>query len=161
MSQLGQIIALDTDPAANYLDAIATNAMVLENLQLDLSICGTATARSRITGMAIVSVEALDWELWLFRKAAGVGAGIATNSFIGYWSFLGATAKQIAATGLYYYYIFGLDVPYTDDDPSSVRDATNFAGRFHLGLVNRSAAAKTAGAGGAIKITLFVDPTHG
>lgn len=162
MSQLGQIVSLTTDPAVDFLDAIAQNAMDLESLALDLSICGTPTARCRITGISIVSTQALDWELWLWNKAAGAGAGIAANGFIGYWSFIGSAAKQIAGAGLYYYYIFGLDVPYTDEDTDTEKpDPLVPSGRFHLGLVNRSATAKTAGAGGAIKITLFVDPTHG
>lgn len=162
MSQLGQIVSLTTDPAVDFLPAIAQNAMVLEDLALDLSICGTPTARCRITGISIVATEALDYEIWLWRKAAGAGAGIADNSFIGYWAFDGSAAKRIAATGLYYYFIFGLDIPYTDEDtPEERPDVAVPSGRFHIGLVNRSAGAKTAGADGALKITLFVDPTHG
>lgn len=161
MSQLGQIISLTTDPAVNFVDAIADEAMDLESLALDLSVCGTPTARCRITGIAVVSVEPLDWRLWLWRVAAGPGADIAANAFIGYWQFTAAAAVRIAATGLYYYYIFGLDVPYTDEDePANKPDPLRPSGRFHLGLQPTNGA-KTAGAGGAVKITLFVDPTHG
>lgn len=162
MSQLGQIITLTTDPAVDFVDAIAQNAMDLESLALDLSVCGTPTARCRITGIAIVATQALDYELWLWRKAFGAGAGIAADSFIGYWTFQAAMAVQIGGTGLYYYYIYGLDVPYTDEDTAEEKpDSTKPSGRFHLGLVNRSATGKNAGETGALKITLFVDPTHG
>lgn len=162
MSQLGQIISLTTDPAAHYTDGIAQNAQDLEDLALDLSICGTPTARCRIVGLSVVSVQNLDWELWLWRKAAGAGAGIGADSFIGYWSFLGANAKQIGGAGRYYYFIPGLDIPYTDEDTRDERpDPLAPVGRIHLGLVNRSAVAKLAGDAGMIKITLLVDPTHG
>lgn len=161
MSQLGQIISLTTDPATDFVDAIADEAMDLESLALDLSICGTPTARCRITGISIVSVEPLDWRLWLWRKAAGPGADIAADSFIGAFQMIAATATRIASTGLYYYFLFGLDVPYTDEDTADEKpNPLEPSGRFHLGLQPTSGA-KSAGEAGAIKITLFVDPTHG
>ena len=160
MSQLGQIVSLTTDPAVDFVDAINDEAMDLESLRLDLSICGTPTARCRITGIAIVSTQNLDWRLWLWRKAAGVGGGIADDSFIGFWAFAASSAARIAGAGLYYYYIFGLDIPYTDEDAAADRDPANPSGRFHLGLQPYSGG-KNAGETGAVKITLFVDPTHG
>jgi hypothetical protein len=161
MSQLGQIISLTTDPAVDFVDAIVDEAMDLESLALDLSVCGTPTARCRITGITLVSTEALDWRLWLWRKAAGAGAGIAADSCIGYWQFVAASAARIASTGLYYYFIFGLDIPYTDEDlPTEKPDPLAPSGRFHLGLQPTSGG-KSAGEAGAVKITLFVDPTHG
>ena len=161
MSQLGQIVSLTTDPAVDFVDAISDEVMDLESLELDLSICGTPTARCRITGISIVSTEALDWRLWLWRKAAGPGADIAANSFIGFWTFASSAAVRIGATGLYYYFIFGLDIPYTDEDTAEEKpDPTKPSGRFHLGLQPTSGG-KSAGEAGAVKITLFVDPTHG
>lgn len=158
MSQLGQIISLTTNPETDFTDGIADEAQDLENLALDLSVCGTPTARCRITGITLVSVQNLDWRLWLWRKAAGAGAGIGVDSAIGFWAFTAASAARIGAMGLYYYYIFGLDIPYTDEDDPNDRPSPS--GRFHLGLQPTSGA-KLAGDAGMVKITLFVDPTHG
>lgn len=158
--QLGQIISLPTDPATQFRDAIASTEQIAEDILFDLSICGTPTARNRIVGMTIVSVQQLDWQIWLWHKTDREGAGIAENSFIGYWGFIGATAVQSGIPGdsLYYYFISGLDVYYTDDDASADRDPNDYAGRFHVGL---KGAGKSAGDAGAVKIIFHVDPTHG
>lgn len=160
MTQLGQIIDLATDPAVDFLDAIAGTDQILEDILFDLSICGTPTARCRIVGLTIVSTQNLDWQVWLWNKAAGPGAGIAENSFIGYWGFVAANAVQsgIAGDSLYYYFIPGLDIYYVDEDGLDARDPNDPAGRFHIGL---KGAGKNQGAGGAIKIIFHVDPTHG
>ncbi len=161
MSQLGQIISLTTDPTVDFVDAITDEAIDIASLALDLSICGTPTARCRVVAIGIVATEGLDWRLWFWRKAAGAGAGIADNSFIGFANFPVANAVRIASTGLYYYYASGLDIPYTDDDTADERpDPANPSGRFHVG-VQPTSGGKSAGGGGAIKITLYVDPTHG
>ena len=97
----------------------------------------------------------------MWRKAAGAGGGIADNSCIGFFAFAASAAVRIAASGLYYYYIYGLDIPYTDEDDRDEKvDPLAPSGRIHLGLQPTSGT-KSAGASGAVKITLFVDPTHG
>lgn len=138
------VITLKTDPDTAFTGAIVQNAVEYEDLALPSGLSGIGgRARVRLKMISVISKENLSWELMLFSKDTHATADPETDSFLGYWTFQSATAVRIAGAGLYYYFISGLDVPYWDDDAS---------GELHVGLINRSAASKTAGANGEITV---------
>jgi len=140
------IATLQTDKDTDFIGALATNAVGYADLALPGALSGMGgRARCRLSMITIVATENLSYEVMLFSKAAHATADPDTDSFLGRWSWQAADAVRIAGAGLYYYSIFGLDVPYTDDDST---------GKLHVGLLNRSVASKTAGAGGALSIRL-------
>jgi len=159
--QLGRLLVIDTDPATQFTEAIAQNASEMENWTPDLALAAAPDCRGRIVALAIVSDQNLAWEITTWSREAGAGAAtVALDSFLGRHAFAAADGLQIAGAGSYRYFAAGLDLPVLDEDPTADRDAP-YAGRLHLSLVNRSAAAKNAGATGEIKIRLFIDPTLG
>ena len=159
--QLGILYTIRTDPTVDFTGAIAQNAMAVANITPE----GFLARRFRLTNLVIESKEALDWELWLWLKDYGAGPAVPGDAYLaGYWGFQGAFAKQIGGAGLYYYFIPGLDVFYEDlnfESPGGSPGPNPTAPVIHLGLVNRSAAAKTAGAAGAVLVQMQVDPCLG
>lgn len=143
------IATLKTDKDTEFTGALATNAVEYEDIALPSALSGIGgRARIRLSMISIIATENLDYELMLFSKDTHATSDPDTNSFLGNWRFVAATAVRIAGAGLYYYFISGLDVPYVDDDAS---------GELHVGLVNRSVASKTAGAGGALSVSFTFD----
>lgn len=150
MAQAGKVVLVTTDAATQLRSALAQNAALYLSLDLKQYAVG-ARADVMIRALQILSVENLDWELWFFRTSGFDTADADTNRWCGYWQF-GTTAVQIGGAGLYHYYIDGLAIPYQDEDNSS---------QLHLALINRSAAGKTAGDAGAIKVGVVLEPTLG
>ncbi len=141
-----QFCVVRSDPAAHFTTGLATNAQESENLAAPPAL-GSGSARGSLSMLTIVSVENLAWDLLVFAKDTFQTGAIATDSFLGRWSFVATDAVRVAGTGLYYYHINGLDVPIRDEDGTA---------EIHLMLVNRSAASKTAGAGGAVRVDLTI-----
>lgn len=140
-----QLCTLRSAPATQFTDALVTNAGELESMAAPAAL-GGSSSRGRLKMLNLVATENRDYELLLFSGAVANTADAATNRFLGRWSFVAADAVRVAATGLYLYHINGLDVPYEDQDKT---------GLIHAMLVNRSAAAKSAGAPGALRIDLW------
>lgn len=163
--QAGQLIPVRTDPATQFISALAQNAALTENLAMrftqaggngyvDAGLAAGKTVKARLRSIFIQSVENLAWEVWLWGKHTfDASLTDPTNSYpLGFWSFAAADAKRIASAGLYHYYVEDMDTPYADLDN---------AGEIHLMLVNRSVSAKTAGSNGYILIQLNMEPTLG
>lgn len=163
--QAGQLIAVRTDPATQFIGALAQNAAATVNLAqaqagqdsgdgyLDGGLV-SASLQARLRSLLIQSRENLAWEVWLWGKDT-FNASLtdpAQNFPLGRWAFTAAMGVQIAGAGLWYYYIDGLDQAYVDLDRT---------GELHLMLVNRSAAAKSAGADGAVCLQLNFENTLG
>lgn len=136
-----------TAKGVDFTGAIATNAVAYSDLVLPGCLRGiNGNSRVRIKGITIESKENLSWEIWLFgSNTHQVTSDLDVDYFRGFWSFDAGDAKQIAAANQFCYYIDGLDVPYHDIDNS---------GQMHIGLVNRSVASKSAGAGGQIVLSI-------
>ena len=131
-----------SDKDTDFTTEIVQNAGDPENLVLPGALSGVGgNARIRIKNLAILSIENLAWEVWLFANDLFQESNLDADRFLGFWTFAAADAKRIAATGTYYYYVEDLDIPYVDLDNTS---------ELHVMLVNRSAAAKTAGAAGYV-----------
>jgi hypothetical protein len=144
------VLTAKSAEATQFTTAIAQNAGEQEDIQLTGGLAGVGgNALNLLLGLAIVSKENLAWEVMLFNKATGPNADPAIDSFIGRWTFTTGDSVQIGGTGLFYFYIFGLEVPYRDED---------YTGKLHVVLINRSAAAKTADANGYLTIKFDLQP---
>lgn len=156
--QLGILYTIRTDPTRDFLDAIAQNAMDT----VELTPEGFQGRRFRLTDLLVVSKEALDWEVWLWAKASYAPATPGAAQLLGFWSLPASGAKRIGGAGLYYYFTPLLDGFYEDLGWAESSQGPNpTPPAIHLGLVNRSAAAKTAGENGAVLIQMHVDLTLG
>jgi hypothetical protein len=146
MSQLGRLHRIATNPATQFISAIAQNAG--EYLGLSATELGI-TAKGRVARVVLRTIENKDWEVYFYATSANNTALPSTNKYLGRCAFVAADGKQIAATGPYLY-DKACDVP--------VEDAGG-ASKIHVVLVNRGTLT-TAGAD-RIGLELHVDPTHG
>lgn len=155
--QLGQVFKVRTDKDVDFTAAAAQNAMITADL-INNSVGAGGNARSRIKSISILSDQNLAWEVNFFGDSNFMvnQANLDSVLFLGRWTFQVADGLQIAATGPYLYYVDGLDIPYLDADGAT---PPAHVGQIHVGLVNRSATAKNAGATGEIVLELGVEPT--
>lgn len=146
MSQLGRLHRIVTNPATQFILAIAQNAGAY--LGLDAKELGIL-AKGRVVRVAMRTVENKDWEIYFFATAANNTGVPSTNEYLGRCAFVAADGKQIAATGLFLY----------DKSCDVVIHDEGGASKIHMVLVNRGTLT-TAGAN-RIGIELQIDPTHG
>ena len=163
MSQLGNLELVETNPLTQFTAAILVNAAAYLDLLLPQAISAGRTSRARLKTLSVISMENVGWEVWLFNKrTSGVEPTPDVSSFAGYWSFAAGDAVQIGATGLYYYYIDGLDVPYETLDllPDGRPDENDARKYLHMALIARTTQ-KTASPTGLVKIRFGFEPTLG
>lgn len=139
-----------SDKDTHFRDGLAQNAVEHENIVLPGCLAGIrGNARAHLKSITILSDENLAWEIMLFSSDTNVDTDEDVDAMIGWWQFSTAGAVQVAATGLFRYYIDGLAVPYVDDDNT---------GEVHVSLLNRSSASKTAGDAGSLIVELVMEP---
>lgn len=160
-------------PTVDFLEALATNAA---SATVSLALA-TRNPFWFIRAISLVALENLDYEIQFYSKASNLGGTFTTDNFVGLWQFAAMTATVPASPGYpvdpvdsspadpyYHFYIDGLAIPYFDADQLAAANAANSGGTYpnnahlHCRLVNRSTAAKTAGANGAVKLTVFLAP---
>lgn len=146
MSQLGRLHRVATNPATQFINALAQNAG--EYLGLTIGELGIL-AKGRVVHVALRTVENKDWEIYFFATAANNTGLPSTNKYLGRCAFVVADGKQIAGAGLFLY-DKTCDVPIHDEGGAS---------KVHMVLVNRGTLT-TAGAD-RIGVELHIDPTHG
>jgi hypothetical protein len=162
--QLGRLILVRTDAATQFRGSLAQNAVATLNLAaptgpgqtdgyLDQGLAAGGVVTARVRTITLVSIENLAWEIQLWGKDT-FGTYSVLNDLVpfGLYTFQTGDGKRNAGAGPYIYYVSGLDIPYVDLDKS---------GELHLALVNRSAAAKTAGDAGALFVQLGMEPSLG
>lgn len=155
--QLGQIVRVRTDRTVSFTAAAAQNAMITAEISNNAVGAG-GNVRSRIKSLSILSDQNLAWEVDFFGKNTYMAGQADINNvfFIGRWIFSAADGTQIAASGPFIYYVDGLDIPYQDADGAQ---PPAHIGIIHVGIVNRSATAKNAGATGNLVLEIGVEPT--
>ena len=152
MAQAGILHIVRTDKLVHFTDALILGAVEHEDLRFPEAIAAGNHARSVIRTLMILARENLAYEVVFWRSDQHDDPDPALDSFIGVWPFIGADGLQIAGAGLFRYYVAGLQIPYQDFDRT---------GELHISIVNRSAAAKTAGAVGELEIELGVEDSLG
>lgn len=151
MGQAGNLLVVRSLRSVHFQGTIAQNAIATANLQVPGAAAGPVPMRVR--NIEVISKENLAWELQFFGSAQfQVPANIDQDQYLGVWSFATADGIRQAATGYYYYYIDGLDIPIVDQDGT---------GQLHVALVNRSAAGKSAAAAGELVIKVGCENTYG
>lgn len=167
--QPGQVVFVRTDPATQFVDAIAQNAMGQLTIPMvppgtappnkpllpgfvDGGLAAGGTCRGKLESIVIASVQPIDWEVWLWGNDDFSTADPRNEYLFGYASLPASGAKQISAAGLYYYSLGSLTIPYVD---------LKKLGNVYLGLIPRTAGGKAAGAGGSVVVQLGFLPTLG
>lgn len=160
--QAGRITRIRTNSTTDLTAACALNAMITVDIKNNAVGAGGAV-KSRVRSLTLMSDQNLAWEINFFGTADYVSL-IATSfesvHFLGRYQFQAADGLQIAATGAYYYYIDGLDLAYQDFDfGNKVRNPVADIGVVHVGVVNRGAGAKNAGATGRLVVGIGIEDT--
>lgn len=156
--QLGQVFKVRTASGTDLTAACAQNAMITADI-VSPALGAGGNCRSRVKSISILSDQNLAWEVNFFGKNTYMTnqADLNLVFFLGRISFQVADGTQIAATGPFIYYIDGLDIPYLDADGAT---PPAHVGQIHIGLVNRSATSKNAGATGKIVLEIGFEPTQ-
>lgn len=153
-----------------FTATLAQNAVLNGRVKLSEALAAGRTGRCMIQAISVTSLDQLDWEFWFWRNSQfqQQTASPAAEDFAGFWSFTvgGGDGKRIAGTGLYYYYIDGLGIPYWDDDAQTTLGQSGLAASngqqgayLNVSLVNRSAGAKTVN--GWFDVSFWLEPTLG
>ena len=132
------VYTLRTTSTVEFIAAILTNATDEAN------IAGLVANKVRITGVAILSDQQLDYRLIFFSGDTFANADPDVDTFRNEVELdLPSFGFQIAGAGLWYMSVNGLEMDYQDNDGTS---------ELHVALQNLSAAAKIAGVGGEIVV---------
>lgn len=126
-----------SDKDLHFTGALVTNAAEDENLG------GLPTNSGKIRLVTILSDENLAWEIQFYTRDLFRDADLDIDTYLGSVRFAEGDGLQVAGAGPFRYDLSNLNLPYIDADASS---------ELHVTLVNRSAAAKTAGAGGEVVV---------
>jgi hypothetical protein len=139
---VGQLVRIRSAKGTHYTTALAQNVIDIENL-------GAVPARVlRVRRVTLWSVQSLAWDIALFRNNVGPQptADLDTHALVDWFPFVAADGKQTGGAGPFVYSVTSVESHYASDD-----------GNLYVGLVNRSAAAKNAGATGEVVIELAVE----
>lgn len=155
MAQSKQI-PVRTDKDLHFVGALAQNEAEWEDIQLPQAIAAGLHCTSQLRSIAIISKENLAWELVLWKKkidpSVPLTLSLDDNPFLGKWRLDAGEAIRIGGAGPWYYFLDGMDVAYEDEDR---------VGKLHVCLVNKSAAAKSAGVAGEIVVIFNLEPPLG
>lgn len=140
--------------ATHFRDALIQNAVENESISLPSDWSEIGLREMAIIGISVQGKENLEWDIFLWSGSGYNDADLDTDRFVDYVNFTAASGKRNAGAGQYYYpSASNLAIPYRLDKVNT--------GAIHCSLVNRSAGAKTAGAGGEIQITFMCRPVRG
>lgn len=167
VAQTGRTLRVRTDKDTQFTAALTQDHAIQVTIAPETGQAGANPApggyslplgprmRATLRGLRILSKENLAWEVWFFGSSAFATTNADTELFLGRWTF-GASDGVVATVGsttdtYYAYYVDGLGI--------NLIDAAK-VGNIYMRLVNRSVAAKTAGAAGEIVIELVVEPAQ-
>ena len=143
---------IESDKDNHFTGALTTNSMEVESLSFPSDWSTTERHECIIEGITLQSDQNLEWDVFIWAKSTAEDTSdIDLDEYLDFFNFVKTTGKQIAGSNQYYYPSLSnnVRVPYRDKDLSS---------KIHVGLVNRSATAKLAGATGEVKIRIVVRP---
>lgn len=135
-----RIYWLTSDKDTHFTGAIAQNAKEDENLT------GLQANKIVVTDVLIEADENLQFYLLFWSKDTFEDTDLDTDVLLGFVDLdVPANGFRIGGANQYYLNVTDLDLHYEDED------ATN---EFHVSLLCRSAAGKTAGAAGEVKVKI-------
>lgn len=143
---------IDSDKDTHFTGAIAQNAMELEAIDLPADWQTAKIREIVIEGISIQADQNLEWDVFIFSKSTAEDADIDLDAFVDYTNYPTTSGKQIAGAGQFYYATADMEIPYVNLDHES---------KIIIGLVNRSATGKNAGATGEVKIRVAARPVLG
>lgn len=153
MSKLS-IEYLRSDKDTHFTGALAQNAIEVESINFP-SIWRTAGVNECIIeGLSIQSDQNLEWDVYIFTSSEFDNTDLDLDVMIDMFNFPTTAGKTIAGANQYYYPFpaNNISIPYSDAENT---------GKLHVGLVNRSATGKNAGATGEIVIRFALRPIYG
>ena len=124
-----------SDKDVQFTGALAQNAMELESFGV------LPTPKALITRITVLSDENLSWRVIFFGSSAADDTDADLDTTIEWFDLTDTNGFQIAGAGLYRYAVSGLEFRYAPEGQ-----------QLHIGLMNLSAAAKTAGANGEVVV---------
>lgn len=143
-----------SDKDTHFTGALAQHAIEIEALSFPAMWGSAGIEECIIEGITIQFEQAdLDWDIFLFTTSGNQDTSdLDLDTYLDYFSF--TTGIQIAGANQFYYASPSntMSIPYKDADNTQ---------KLHVGLVNRSATAKNAGATGEIVVQFAVRPIHG
>jgi len=168
MAQAGNVFSISSDSRVDFIASAAQNVPLTWRSQLPAALGG----RSRFRSIVLQSAQNLDWEVfaWRNRNMYTIPAGGTIDNLVlaGKYRFFAADGVQAAgATGVYTYYIDGLDWLYQDLDTANAQlqpvangPLNSLLPFMHIVIINRSAAGKSAGDAGALQIRCGIEATN-
>jgi hypothetical protein len=145
---MGALFGIRSDKDTHFTTALATNAIDIEVLgDLDrFSANRLPSLAVKICRISLWSDQNLAWDVALFRTSAGQpNADLDLDTMTDWVRFSASDAMQIAGAGAFRYTASGLFM---------VFDSSRSTGQINVGLINRDAVAKIAGALGEVVIEI-------
>jgi hypothetical protein len=124
-------------PTVDFLAGLALNAFANAN------VVGLTDNTVTITGLTVVSVQNLHYQIMLYKKDTFLPA-----------DFAGSIDADLASYGVQVGAVYVMDIT-KEDDLYIDMDSTQ---ELHVALVNRSVGAKNAGAAGAVTLAFKYEP---
>lgn len=145
---------LDTDKDTHFTSGLAQHAMETESVAFPSDWGTIGIDECIIESIVIQADQNLEWDIYIWSEAEVDNTDIDLDKFVDYANFPTTSGKQIGAANQFYYAspANNVKIPYKDQDHTQ---------KIHVGLVNRSATAKNAGATGEIKLRLGIRPVYG
>lgn len=145
---------IDSVVGTHFTEALSENAIELESLDFPDDWRKIELHECIIENITIQSKQNFEWDVWVFSSSSGPGSDLDVDSYVDGFNYPKTAGIQIGGAGQYYY-----------SSPSNhvavpFRDENNRA-KIHVGLINRSAAAKYAGVTGEVKVRLMVRGVYG
>ncbi len=134
----------------HFTGALADNAIESESISLPDEWVTAGINKLVISELSFQAVEDLDWELIFWANGNYNSSDQDTSKIITRFSVAASTSEQIAGANQFIYENpLAQSIEYNDEDNSS---------KIHVSLVCRSAAGKTAGAGGYVVLRIGCTP---
>jgi len=141
-----------SDKDTHFSGALAQNAVETENIGFPADWATAEIQKVQVLGVSVLSDQQLAWDIKFYgRDTHAVTANLDNDYFEKTLKLDASDGIQEAGANQFYYDLNPSFFPfiYHDDDRTS---------EFHITLVNRSAVAKTAGAGGEVVIIIHAVP---
>ncbi len=145
---------IDSVVGTHFTGALAENAIELESLDFPDDWQKVEINECIVESVTVQSKQNLEWDVWIYSSSGGPDTDLDVDSFVDGFNFPKTEGKQIDGANQYAYPAPSnrIAVPFRNEDNRA---------KIHVGLINRSAAAKYAGVTGEIKVRLMLRGIYG